>query len=53
MATGQFTQLVWRSTKYVGFGIGTNGGINYCVARYSPEGNVGGRFPMNVQLKLE
>ncbi len=53
--TGHFTQLVWRSTKRVGYGFvscnGKNGTPgNYLVCEYSPAGNVvnNGYFKANV-----
>ncbi len=36
---GHFTQLVWKATKEVGFGIGFNGNSIYAVANYYPGGN--------------
>ena len=40
MDTGHFTQVVWKSTKKVGFGIAGN----YVVGRYEPSGNMLGDF---------
>lgn len=50
MNTGHFTQLVWKSSINVGFGIGftDDGKSYYVVANYSPPGNVIGDFPNNV-----
>ena len=47
--TGHFTQLVWRSTKEVGFGktIDKNG-KSFVVANYFPCGNTPGTFDFNV-----
>ena len=38
-AVGHFTQLIWKNTKEVGFGIGFNGNILITVANYYPGGN--------------
>ena len=50
--TGHFTQLVWKSTKTVGFGVslGTSSGFNcvYLVANYAPPGNYLNQFSQNV-----
>ena len=46
--TNHFTQLVWNSTKLIGFGY-ANYNNKYCyVALYSPAGNVFGQFTNNV-----
>ena len=47
--TGHFTQLVWKSTKEVGFGktVDQNGN-SYVVANYFPCGNIIGVFDSNV-----
>uniref|UniRef100_A0A0K0F4V3 CAP domain-containing protein (inferred by orthology to a human protein) n=1 Tax=Strongyloides venezuelensis TaxID=75913 RepID=A0A0K0F4V3_STRVS len=47
-ATGHFTQLVWKNSKQVGFGITESKGIVYVVCRYSPPGNYLGQFDKNV-----
>lgn len=49
MRTGHFTQVVWKSTKYIGFGIavGQKGHV-YVVARYYPAGNYGNQYRQNV-----
>ncbi|CEF66858.1 CAP domain-containing protein [Strongyloides ratti] len=46
--TGHFTQLVWKNSKQVGFGITEKNGIVYVVCRYSPPGNYLGQFEKNV-----
>ena len=44
-----FTQLVWKSTKYVGFGYSNNNsGEVYFVAYYYPAGNIFNEFGKNV-----
>ena len=46
--TNHFTQLVWNSTKLIGFGY-ANYNNKYCyVALYSPAGNFFGEFTNNV-----
>lgn len=37
--TGHFTQLVWKDTKEVGFGVAFNGGFCIACANYYPGGN--------------
>ena len=47
--TGHFTQLVWKSTKEVGFGLAQSKWGNwYSVANYYPPGNYLGQFKQNV-----
>uniref|UniRef100_A0A0K0DVX1 SCP domain-containing protein n=1 Tax=Strongyloides stercoralis TaxID=6248 RepID=A0A0K0DVX1_STRER len=46
--TGHFTQLVWKNSKQVGFGITEKNGIVYVVCRYFPPGNYLGQFEKNV-----
>ncbi|KAI8377067.1 CAP domain-containing protein [Choanephora cucurbitarum] len=51
MATGHFTQVVWKGTTEVGcaaYDCPNNGG-NYIVCNYNPSGNYLGEFPKNVQ----
>lgn len=48
-ATGHFTQVVWKGTSKLGIAKATSNGCTYVVARYSPSGNVRGRFPANVK----
>ncbi|XP_068750095.1 ectin-like isoform X2 [Montipora capricornis] len=49
---GHFTQVVWKGTTKVGVAITTKGEAPYIetfiVARYSPQGNMLGRFEENV-----
>ncbi|XP_065662508.1 Golgi-associated plant pathogenesis-related protein 1-like [Hydra vulgaris] len=46
--TGHFTQLVWRGSKKVGFGVATKGEQTVVVAQYLPPGNMAGDFEKNV-----
>lgn len=51
--TGHFTQLIWKSSKEVGFGIAlSNNGRAYFVANYFPCGNLIGKFSQNVNQPL-
>ena len=45
-----FTQLIWKNTKEVGFGF-TNDteGNFYAMALYSPKGNIKGQYENNVE----
>ncbi|XP_065200511.1 uncharacterized protein LOC135831740 [Planococcus citri] len=46
---GNFTQLVWRSTRYFGIGRArSRAGKFLVVANYQPVGNIGGLFKENV-----
>jgi len=47
--SGNFTQMIWKDTKEVGFGRAKTGdGKWYAVAYYHPAGNVIGKFKDNV-----
>lgn len=46
--TGNFTQIVWKATKEVGFGKAVKQGKCVIVAHYRPAGNVDGKFVRNV-----
>jgi len=46
--TGHFTQVVWKNTTDVGFGIASGKGGNYGVANYYKAGNFQGEFKQNV-----
>lgn len=48
MQTGHFTQVVWRSTKYVGCGHATCKGNDIYVCNYDPPGNWEGRYRQEV-----
>ncbi|CAL8068376.1 unnamed protein product [Orchesella dallaii] len=49
---GHFTQTIWKSTEYVGYGYAYNPNCkpftHYIAARYSPAGNLAGAFQENV-----
>ena len=48
----RFTQLIWKNSKEVGFGIAkSKSGKFYCVANYYPPGNLLGEYKENVQEK--
>ena len=53
METGHFTQVVWKNTKEVGFGVASTKDKSRCyvVANYYPAGNYQGQFPKNVLRK--
>ena len=55
MATGHFTQVVWKSSSALGCGIamGAKNGVNwvYGVGQYTPPGNVIDNFSENVLPK--
>ncbi len=42
---GHYTQVVWRSTKFVGCGMAACGATQVWVCNYSPPGNVVGQRP--------
>jgi glioma pathogenesis-related protein 2 len=50
MATGHFTQVVWKASKQLGVGIAfaNSGRAAYVVANYGPAGNVQGQFAEHV-----
>ena len=52
--TGHFTQLIWKSTKYIGFGCSNNSqGKKYFVANYYPAGNTFNEFRENVSKAIK
>ncbi|KAI4875777.1 hypothetical protein NFI96_024292 [Prochilodus magdalenae] len=48
--TGHFTQVVWKDTKELGFGVATDGATIFVVGQYLPAGNISnfGYFEKNV-----
>ena len=48
-AAGHFTAMVWKSTCNMGCGYSEN----YVVCRYTPQGNILGRFEENVMPRME
>merc|ERR1719334_1951282 len=46
MATGHFTQVVWKETTHVGLSASSCG--NFIFANYFPAGNMAGSFERNV-----
>ncbi|CAL8083305.1 unnamed protein product [Calicophoron daubneyi] len=47
---GHFTQLVWKETRYAGFGLAMDPSKEnvYIVGRYKPKGNISGQYEVNV-----
>jgi hypothetical protein len=49
MATGHFTQVVWKSSKSISVGVAKGrGGTTFVVVNYYPPGNYKGQFSANV-----
>lgn len=46
--SGHFTQIIWKDTKEVGFGMASRGNTYYIVANYYPPGNFLGQYHDNV-----
>ena len=46
--SGHFTQLIWKGTEEVGFGVANRGKLYFVVANYYPAGNILGEFSTNV-----
>lgn len=42
---GHYTQMIWRGTTAVGYGIARSGRNTYIVANYAPPGNIMGQQP--------
>ncbi|ODN01266.1 Golgi-associated plant pathogenesis-related protein 1 [Orchesella cincta] len=47
--TGHFTQMVWKNSRELGFGIARAGNMAVAVALYYPAGNYIGQFGTNVR----
>ncbi|XP_077545270.1 uncharacterized protein LOC144158322 [Haemaphysalis longicornis] len=47
-ASGHFTQVVWKGSRYLGSGIAKHNGKIFIVSNYDPQGNIQGRFWKNV-----
>ena len=47
-SAGHFTQLVWKSTRYIGIGIASNKKNMYISFEFDPAGNVWGQYVANV-----
>ncbi|KAE9547059.1 hypothetical protein FO519_009728, partial [Halicephalobus sp. NKZ332] len=50
MGVGHFTQLVWKNSQRIGFGISRSNSGYYVVADFDPPGNVMGYYANNVSL---
>ena len=51
LATGHFTQVVWKSSKSIGVGVAKGlGGTTYVVVNYYPQGNYQGQFSAKVPM---
>jgi uncharacterized protein YkwD len=48
MDTGHFTQMVWKDTTSVGFGMAAKGSRTVIVTNYYPAGNYAGEYVKNV-----
>ncbi|ODM93016.1 Golgi-associated plant pathogenesis-related protein 1 [Orchesella cincta] len=46
--SGQFTQIVWKSSREMGFGVATVGNFTAACALYYPRGNIKEEFLENV-----
>ena len=46
--TGHFTQVIWKSSQYVGVGLVTIGNSCFVVANYDPPGNIISQYKQNV-----
>ncbi|CEF66117.1 CAP domain-containing protein [Strongyloides ratti] len=46
--TQMFTQMMWKESRRIGIGIARNDDVLWLVCKYSPKGNIRGRFRENV-----
>jgi len=53
MATGHFTQVVWKSSTKLGCGISTKESSAWVCCNYSPPGNYQNQFEENVPKKVK
>jgi len=51
--TGHWAQVVWKSTKYAGFGCAKNSEVTIIVANYKCPGNMLGQFERNITRPLD
>uniref|UniRef100_A0A0N5BB19 SCP domain-containing protein n=1 Tax=Strongyloides papillosus TaxID=174720 RepID=A0A0N5BB19_STREA len=49
--TNRFTQLVWKSSAYIGIGVSNREHLVYIVLLFYPKGNIRGRYERNVLKK--
>ena len=49
--TSHFTQMIWKETKEIGFGLKEKGDTFYIVVFYYPPGNTFGEFKNNILIK--
>ena len=49
--TNHFTQLIWKDSTLIGFGLSSNENTFYLVVYYFPAGNIFGEFDKNVPKK--
>ena len=50
--TGHWSQVIWKSTRYAGFGYAKNNDITIIVANYKCPGNMLGQFERNITQPL-
>ena len=45
---GHFTQLVWKSSRFIGIGVANTSRVSYVTFEFDPPGNVAGQYGRNV-----